>query len=89
MLRREHAGRILWLVIDRPDKHNAFAPGLVAELQRALDAADVDEGVGAVVVTGAGGKAFVAGNDVAALAALEPVAAYRHAGRPALDAAPA
>lgn len=70
-------GRVRWITINRPDKHNAFAPGLLAEVDAALDAAADDAGTAAVVVTGAGTKAFVAGNDVAALAALEPIAAYR------------
>lgn len=71
------AGRVRWITINRPDKHNAFAPGLLAELDAALDAAADDDATAAVVVTGAGCKAFVAGNDVAALAALGPGEAYR------------
>lgn len=70
-------GRVRWLTINRPEKHNAFAPGLLAELDAALDAAAADEATAAVVVTGAGSKAFVAGNDVDALAAMDPIAAYR------------
>lgn len=70
-------GRIRWLTINRVDKHNAFAPGLLAEIEAALDRAQAQEAVAAVVLTGAGDKAFVAGNDVAALAAMDPQAAYR------------
>ncbi len=66
-----------WITISRPDKHNAFAPGLLAELESAFDDAAADAATAAVVVTGAGSKAFVAGNDVAALAAMDPVTAYR------------
>lgn len=73
----ERADAICWITVNRPDKHNAFAPGLVARFGLALDEAEADEGVGAVVVTGAGSKAFVAGNDVQALAALDPMGAYR------------
>lgn len=76
-LLQEQTGRVRWLTINRPDKHNAFAPGLIAELQQALDGAEADAGVAAVVVTGAGSKSFVAGNDVQALAAMDSVAAYR------------
>nr|WP_242528963.1 enoyl-CoA hydratase/isomerase family protein [Ramlibacter ginsenosidimutans] len=65
------------MTINRPDKHNAFAPGLIAELQDALDRADADADVAALVVTGAGSKSFVAGNDVQALAGMDSVAAYR------------
>lgn len=76
-LLQEQSGRIRWLTVNRPDKHNAFAPGLLAEVDAALTAAEADAEVAAVVVTGAGGKAFVAGNDVQALAAMDSVAAYR------------
>lgn len=76
-LLEESVGRIRWITVNRPEKHNAFAPGLLAELGQALDRAEHDTDVAAVVLTGAGAKAFVAGNDVAALAALDPVAAYR------------
>jgi enoyl-CoA hydratase/carnithine racemase len=76
-LLEESVGRIRWITVNRPEKHNAFAPGLLGELGQALDRAEHDEAVAAVVLTGAGAKAFVAGNDVAALAAMDPVAAYR------------
>ncbi len=70
-------GRVRWITINRPEKHNAFAPGLIAEVAAALDAAAADAGTAAIVVRGAGSKAFVAGNDVAALAAMNPIEAYR------------
>lgn len=76
-LLEDSVGRIRWITVNRPEKHNAFAPGLLAEMAQALDRAEHDAGVAAVVVTGAGSRAFVAGNDVAALAAMDPVAAYR------------
>lgn len=76
-LLQEQEGRIRWITINRPEKHNSFAPGLLAELDAALDDAAADEATAALVVTGSGSKAFVAGNDIAALAAMEPVAAYR------------
>lgn len=69
-------GKIRWITINRPEKHNAFAPGLLEEIDAALDAAAADAATAAVVITGAG-KAFAAGNDIAALAAMEPTAAYR------------
>ncbi len=70
-------GQIRWITINRPEKHNAFAPGMLAEIDAALDAAAVDTGTAAVVISGAGSKAFAAGNDVAALAAMDPIEAYR------------
>ena len=76
-LLQEQTGRIRWLTINRPEKHNAFAPGLLAEVDAALTAAEADAEVAALVITGAGSKAFVAGNDVQALAAMDAQAAYR------------
>jgi enoyl-CoA hydratase/carnithine racemase len=77
MLKNERIGDLRLLTVDREPKHNAFAPGLLALFESALDEAAADDATGAVVITGAGTKAFVAGNDVAALAELDPVAAYR------------
>jgi len=77
MLLSEQVGAARLLTVNRPDKLNAFAPGLLALLDAALDDALGDDATRAVVVTGAGSKAFVAGNDVDALAKLDPMAAYR------------
>jgi len=76
-LLEEPEGRIRWITVNRPEKLNAFAPGLLAELDAALDRAEADGEVAAIIITGAGSRAFVAGNDVAVLAAMDPVAAYR------------
>lgn len=77
MLLSEQVGSVLILTVNRPDKLNAFAPGLLQLLDAALDAAAASEATRAVVITGAGSKAFVAGNDVEALVRLDPIAAYR------------
>lgn len=77
MLLTERVGAVRLLTINRPDKLNAFAPGLLELLDGALDIALSDDDTQAVVITGAGERSFVAGNDVAALSALDPVAAYR------------
>lgn len=77
MLLSEQVGDVRLLTVNRPDKLNAFAPGLMRGLDAALDAALDDDAVRAVVITGAGSKAFVAGNDVDVLATLDPMGAYR------------
>lgn len=77
MLLCEQVDAVRLLTVNRADKLNAFAPGLLQLLDGALDEAAADEATRVVVITGAGSKAFVAGNDVEALAAMEPVAAYR------------
>lgn len=51
------------LTLNRPDRRNALSVALVRALREALEAADRDRAVRAVVVTGAG-KAFCAGGDL-------------------------
>ena len=53
------------LTFNRPDKLNALSTPLMAEFDEALDAAAVDPKVRVLVLRGAGGKAFVAGADIA------------------------
>ncbi|MDQ3957059.1 MAG: enoyl-CoA hydratase-related protein [Actinomycetota bacterium] len=52
------------LTIDRPDRRNAINAEVVRELTRLLTAAEEDEDVKAVVLTGSGDKAFCAGGDL-------------------------
>jgi len=54
---------VLTLTLNRPDKLNAFTRTMMDELLYAIDAADADDEVRAVVVTGAG-RAFCAGADL-------------------------
>lgn len=53
------------LTFNRPDKLNALSTPLMDEFDAALDAAGADETVRVLVLRGAGGKAFVAGADIA------------------------
>ncbi|MFG1270834.1 enoyl-CoA hydratase-related protein [Xanthobacter versatilis] len=66
------------LTINRPDRRNALDQATYSALSAALEAAGVDDGVRAVVLTGAGG-CFTAGNDLADFQDMpdeaEPVAA--------------
>lgn len=55
------------ITIDRPHARNAIALSTMGELEKALDAA---EGASALVITGAGDRAFVSGGDLKELAAL-------------------
>jgi enoyl-CoA hydratase/carnithine racemase len=56
------------LTLNRPDRMNAFTPLMMREMCAALDAADADDAVRAVIVTGAG-RAFCAGADLGSGAA--------------------
>jgi enoyl-CoA hydratase/carnithine racemase len=54
---------VLVLTLSRPDRLNALNPAMLEELLRVLDEIDADDGVRAVIVTGAG-RAFCAGADL-------------------------
>ncbi len=53
-----------FLTINRPQQLNALNKDTIDALHNALAAADADAGVGAIVLTGSGEKAFVAGADI-------------------------
>ena len=64
-LRREQDGGVLRLVLDRADKRNAIDDSMMAGLIDALEAANQDEAVRAIVLTGAGDH-FCGGADIVA-----------------------
>jgi enoyl-CoA hydratase len=65
--------------LDRPKALNALDRKTIDELHRLLDAVSEDPAVKALVLTGGGEKAFVAGADIAEMSALPPLAARRFA----------
>lgn len=77
----ERDGSVLVLTINRPKVLNALNAQTLDALRGAIDAAGDDAGVRAIVITGAGDRAFVAGADINELAAQTPVAAREHAHR--------
>jgi enoyl-CoA hydratase/carnithine racemase len=62
-IRYDVTDRILTITLHRPDKLNAFTPTMATEVIAAFDAADADDDVRAIVVTGSG-RAFCAGADL-------------------------
>lgn len=56
-------GRVLRLALNRPERRNALNMELCAALGEALEKAEADPGVGAVVLSG-NGKSFCAGMDL-------------------------
>jgi enoyl-CoA hydratase/carnithine racemase len=55
--------RVATITFNRPDQLNAVSPAMAAELRRAYAAAEADEAVWTLIVTG-NGRAFCAGADV-------------------------
>ena len=66
-------GAVRVLTVNRPDKLNALNAATIDALHAAFTAAAADPAVRVLVLTGAGPKAFVAGADIAEMAALTPV----------------
>jgi enoyl-CoA hydratase/carnithine racemase len=64
-IRYEVADNVLTITLNRPDRLNAFTPTMMRELIAAFDAADADDDVRAVIVTGEG-RGFCAGADLQA-----------------------
>lgn len=56
------------ITLNRPEVRNAISKQVQTDLRAALSALREDENVGAVVLTGAGDRAFAAGADIAQLA---------------------
>ncbi|MBL8732114.1 MAG: enoyl-CoA hydratase/isomerase family protein [Planctomycetes bacterium] len=64
----EQDGHLAVVTVNRPSKLNALDDTTIAELDCLFAKLDHDAAVGAVIVTGAGEKAFVAGADIGVLA---------------------
>jgi enoyl-CoA hydratase len=64
----DRADAVLVLTLNRPEARNALNPAIINGLSDQLKAAIDDDGVRAVVITGAGDKAFCAGMDLRAFA---------------------
>jgi enoyl-CoA hydratase len=69
----EQDGAVAIVTINRPAVLNALNEALLREMRAAFEALGEDDGVRAIVLTGAGEKAFVAGADIKELAAMTPV----------------
>jgi enoyl-CoA hydratase len=72
-------GPVALITINRPRVLNALNSQTLDELRRVVLDLKQDDGVRAIVLTGAGEKAFVAGADINELAVLSPAAGREHA----------
>ena len=73
-------GAIGWMTFNNPERHNAVSLEMWQAVGDVLDDFERDEAIKVVVLTGAGGKAFVSGADISKFeserASAEAVAAY-------------
>ena len=69
-------GGVAVLTIDRQEKLNALDPRVVEEIGQALLELEA-EGPRAIIMTGAGERSFVAGADISAMSAMDPLEAKR------------
>ncbi len=90
---------VAFVTVNRPDKLNALNAETISELARAFCAVRDDAKVGAVILTGSGEKAFIAGADIgdlskldargakqAALLGQEVMGLIEHLGKPVIAA---
>jgi enoyl-CoA hydratase/carnithine racemase len=60
----EQRGSALWLTITREERRNAMSHGVLASMAQAVTQAQSQRDIRAIVITGAGNKAFCAGADL-------------------------
>jgi enoyl-CoA hydratase len=75
----ERDGPVATITVNRPAVLNALNTPTTDELRRTILELKRDASVRAVVITGAGEKAFIAGADINELAALKPAEGKEHA----------
>lgn len=82
LVKVEKKETVALLTIDRPEGLNALNTAVLKELADALDVLARDRDLRALVVTGAGDRAFVAGADIGEMAELtrEEAASFAHVG---------
>ena len=60
----ERRGAVVWITFNRPQARNALTWNMYSRLETACHEINADRTVRVVVLTGAGGQAFVAGTDI-------------------------
>ena len=64
MIKLDQVDRVAIVTLNRPEVLNALSLQLVRELDEFVTEAEEDDGIGAIVLTGAGDRAFSAGADI-------------------------
>ena len=75
----EPLGDIAIIRINRPEALNAVNLDVIAELSRTIDIVGADDGIKAVIITGAGERSFCAGADIAYMVNIDPMKAEKYA----------
>ncbi|NAL77691.1 enoyl-CoA hydratase-related protein [Nitrososphaera sp. AFS] len=65
--------------INRPEALNALNLDVILELSRIIDIIGVDDGIKAVIITGAGERSFCAGADISYMVNISTIAAEKYA----------
>jgi len=69
--------RIGWIILNRPEKLNAFTDEMLEKLGAAIDKFETDGEVGCVVITGTGDRAFCTGADISGFLEMTPASAEK------------
>lgn len=69
---RASLGRVAWITVDHPGKLNILNSALNEKLAGAAESLAEDESLRAVVLRGAGERAFIGGADIREMAGLDP-----------------
>jgi enoyl-CoA hydratase len=72
---------IATVTVNRPDKLNALNDEVISDLSAAFARCRDSASIGAVILTGAGERAFIAGADISVLSSLDPRTARETAAR--------
>ncbi|MBI2931657.1 MAG: enoyl-CoA hydratase/isomerase family protein [Planctomycetes bacterium] len=80
-LKLEERDAIAVVTVNRPDKFNALNTQVIAELADCFTTLRSNAAIRAVILTGAGEMAFIAGADISVLAELDPQEARENAMR--------
>ena len=76
-IRIEKRGPVAVVTLDRPDKLNSLTPSMLGQLEDAAAQLEADSSLRAVVLTGAGERAFCVGADINEWSALAPLDMWR------------
>lgn len=71
--------KILTLTINRPEKLNALNQQTLTEIESSINQAQDNDNIAAIIITGSGEKAFVAGADISELATSNAITGMKFA----------